>query len=105
MTYSGLSPITDTTPSVLYTFNDFGYPDQSFSATDGTPIGVLNTLQFTSTPTPPSPLNFETTTVANKTNIVFNTPPQAGVAAGVNSLVNITTPSTGLSSLIVQYHH
>ena len=29
------SPITDTTPAINYTFNDFGYPDQSFSATTG----------------------------------------------------------------------
>ena len=36
---------------VNYTFNDFGYPDQSFSATDR-PIRWLPTIEFASTPTP-----------------------------------------------------
>ena len=35
LTYGGVTPITDTTPAVNYTFNDFGYPDQSFSASTG----------------------------------------------------------------------
>ena len=32
--YTGLQPITDIVPVDNYTFNDFGYPDQSFSAYD-----------------------------------------------------------------------
>ena len=53
--YTGLQPITDTTPAVNYTFNDFGYPDQSFSATTGPIVGGFQTLEFANTPTPPSP--------------------------------------------------
>ena len=34
LNYTGLLPITDTTPAIDYTFNDFA-DDQSFSATDG----------------------------------------------------------------------
>ena len=54
-----------------------------------------------STPTPAAALNFETTNIANKTNVVFNTPAQAaGVAGpGVNGLVNIPTVSAGLTTL------
>jgi large repetitive protein len=96
--YTGLQPINDTTPATLYTFNDDGFPDQSFSATDGPTVGGFNTLQFTNTPTPPTPLNFETTNVANKTNIVFNTP-VATPPTGITGVVNIPTASTGLTSL------
>ena len=97
--YTGLQPIDDTTPATTYTFNDFGYPDQSFSVTDGLPVLGFNTLQFTNTPTPATPLNFETTTIANKGNVIFNTPPAAGSSAGVSGVVNIPTASTGLTSL------
>ena len=93
--YTGLQPINDTTPAVNYTFNDFGNPDQSFSATNGPTVMGFDTVQFTNTPTPPTPLNFETTTVANKTNIVFNTT----TAAGITGTVNIPTPSTGLATM------
>src|SRR5208337_3075358 len=99
--YTGLQPITDTTPAVNYTFNDFGYPDQSFSATDGPVISGFQTLEFTNTPTPPTPLNFETTDIANKNFVTFNTPPLvAGVAGlGVIGTVNVPIASDGLLSL------
>jgi hypothetical protein len=101
LAYSGLQPIVNTSPAVHYTFNDFGYPDQSFSATDGTPIGALNTIAFTSTPATPSTTNFETTTIANKQNVTFNTPSLVpGVAgAGLIGVVDIPTASTGLTRL------
>ena len=99
--YSGLTPITDTTPAVNYTFNDFGYPDQSFSATDGPVVSGFQTIEFASTPTPPSPANFETTDIANKNFVTFNTPPQnPGYASpGVIGTVNVPIPSDGLLSL------
>ena len=98
--YTGLQPITDTSPAVLYTFNDFGFPDQSFSAT--VPGTLLpGSLEFANIPTPASPTNFETTDVLNKVNVVFNTPtPVAGQPGnGVFGLVNIPTASAGLATL------
>ena len=98
--YTGLQPITDTAPATLYTFNDFGWPDQSFSAT--VPGTLLpGSLEFASIPTPATPLNFETTDVLNKVNVVFNTPvPVIGQPGnGVFGLVNVPTASAGLASL------
>ncbi len=98
--YTGLQPINDTAPAALYTFNDFGYPDQSFLAQDGPTVMGFATIQFVNTPTPPTPLNFETTNIANKAAVVFNTPPPAaGLGSTVKGLVNIPTVSTGLTSL------
>ncbi|MFI5460191.1 MAG: beta strand repeat-containing protein, partial [Isosphaerales bacterium] len=99
--YTGLAPIVDTTPAVDYTFNDFGYPDQSFSATDGPVITGFQTLEFASTPTPPFPTNFETTDVANKNFVTFNTPASVpGVAGpGVSGVVDVPIASDGLLSL------
>ncbi len=97
--YTGLSPITDTTPAIDYTFNDDGYPDQSFSATTGPIVGGFQTVEFASTPTPPFPTNFETTDIANKNFVVFNTPPAVPVGAGVIGTVNVPVPSDGLLSL------
>ncbi len=95
--YTGLQPINDTAPATLYTFNDLGYPDQSFSATDG----GAGTMVFTSTPTPATPTNFETTTISNKTNVVFNTPSIIPIfpGDGLNGVVDLPTASTGLASL------
>ena len=70
------SPSTTRAGASSYTFNDFGYPDQSFSASDGPVVGGFNTIQFTNTPTPSTPLNFETTNIANKTNVTFVMPPR-----------------------------
>jgi hypothetical protein len=101
--YIGLSPINDTTPATTYTFNDFG-DDQSFTAQDGpvlnAPFGTnLQTIQFVNTPVSPPP-TFETTNVANKTNIVFNTPtPTVPGNQGLIGVVNIPTPSTGLATI------
>ena len=99
--YTGLQPITDTTPAIDYTFNDFGYPDQSFSATTGPIVGGFQTIEFASTPTPPFPTNFETTDIANKNFVTFNTPPAIPPIPnnGVIGTVNIPTPSDGLLSL------
>jgi hypothetical protein len=99
--YSGLTPITDTTPAASYTFNDFGYPDQSFSATDGPMVSGFQTLEFASTPTPPFPANFETTDIANKNFVTFNTPPETPGTAGpgVIGTVNVPIASNGLLSL------
>ena len=101
--YTGLLPINDTTPAIDYTFNDFA-DDQSFAATSGSvtdPSGTFNSLQFASTPTPPFPTNFETTDVANKNFVTFNTPPAVpGVAGlGVIGTVNVPVASDGLLSL------
>ena len=98
--YTGLQPITDTAPAVLYTFNDFGFPDQSFSATfPGTLIP--GSIEFANIPTPATPLNFETTDITSKENVVFNTPtPVAGQPGnGVFGLVNIPTAYTGAFAL------
>ena len=91
--YTGLQPINDTTPATTYTFNDFA-DDQSFTAADGPTVLGLNTIQFANTPADLSAPTFETTNVANKTNIVFNTP---NAALGIDGLINIPTASTGLS--------
>ncbi len=99
--YTGLQPITDTSPAVDYTLNDDGYPDQSFSAVTGPVTGGLQTLEFASTPTRASSTNFETTDIANKNFVTFNTPPQVSGAAGpgVNGVVNAPIPSVGLLGL------
>ncbi len=102
--YTGLQPIIDTSPAINYTFNDFGYPDQSFSATSNTitdPSGTFGTIEFANTPTPPTPTNFETTDIANKNFVTFNTPP---LIPGIpnNDLigtVNVPVASDGLLSL------
>ncbi len=96
--YSGLTPINDTTPALNYTFNDFGYPDQSFSVTDGPIVGGFQTLQIASTSSPPG---FETTYIANKTNVTFNAPPEvAGEPGnGLTGTVDVPISSTGLASL------
>ena len=96
--YTGLQPINDTTPATNYTFNDLA-DDQSFTALDGPVLpGPLDTIQFVNTPALPPP-TFETTNVANKTNIVFNTPPFAGTPLAITGVINIPTASTGLASL------
>ena len=92
--YTGLLPINDTTPAIDYTFNDFA-DDQSFTASDGPTVLGFDTIQFANTPFTPPP-TFETTNVANKTNIVFVTP---GPTTGINGVVDIPTASTGLASL------
>jgi large repetitive protein len=91
--YTGLLPINDTAGAVDYVFNDFA-DDNSFTASDGLTVLGFDTIQFVNTPAIPPP-TFETTNVANKTNITFNT--TAGV--GLIGVVNITTPSTGLATL------
>ena len=94
--YIGLQPITDTTPATNYIFNNFA-DDQSFTATSSTVPG-FNTIQFANTPATPPP-TFETTNVANKTNIVFNTPPFSDTPLAITGVINIPTASTGLASL------
>ncbi len=103
MDYTGLQPINDTAGAVNYTFNDFGYPDPSFSMVDGPPIQGTNTILLLSTPTPAAPLSFETTIIANKTNVVFNTPPQVAgeTGPGLGASVNIPTASAGLQTLTI----
>jgi hypothetical protein len=99
--FSGLQSIDDTTAATEYSFNDEGYPDQSFAATNGTPVLGLNTIQLASTPTPSTPVNFATTTIANKTDILLNAPALSpGVPSnGLDGTVDIPTASTGLASL------
>lgn len=92
--YTGLQPINDTTPAVLYTFNDMA-DDQSFTVQNGPLVLGLNTVQFVNTPAVP-PATFETTSIANKTNVVFNT---TTTTAGVTGRIDIATASTGLASL------
>jgi large repetitive protein len=94
--YTGLLPITDTTPAINYTFNDFA-DDQSFSATDGPLVGGFQTLEFANTPTSPPP-TFETTDIANKNFVIFNAN-APGSAAGIIGLVDVPTASDGLLSL------
>ena len=61
----------------------------------------VRTIEFASTPTVPTPTNFETTAIANKSFVNFNTPPEfPGIAGpGLIGTVNIPTASTGLLSL------
>jgi hypothetical protein len=94
LNYTGTLPITDTTPATLYTFNDFA-DDQSFSAKTGPVVGGFQTIEFANTPSTPPP-TFETTDIANKTNVVFNTPDKG---KGLTGLVDIPTASAGLASL------
>jgi len=96
LTYAGLTPINDTANATNYTFNDFA-DDQSFTAQNGPTVLGLNTVQFVNTPALPPP-TFETTNVANKTNIVFNTP-SIGTPLAITGVVNIPTAATGLLSL------
>jgi hypothetical protein len=97
LSYTGLLPINDTAPAVTYTFNDFA-DDQSFLLQNGPVVMGFNTLQFVNTPAIPPP-TFETTNVANKTNVIFNT---TTTTAGVNGVVNVTAPTpTGLTTLTI----
>jgi hypothetical protein len=91
--YTGTLPINDTAGAVTYTFKDFA-DDQSFTATSTT-IGATPAIQFANTPATPPP-TFETTDVANKTHIIFNTPDKGAAVTGV---VNIPTASAGLANL------
>ena len=93
LNYTGLLPITDTTPAINYTFNDFA-DDQSFSATTGPIVGGFQTLEFANTPTTPPP-TFETTDVANKNFVVFNTP-DIHAGAGLIGTVDVPVASDGL---------
>ena len=102
LVYTGLQPLLDTSPALSYTFNDFGYPDQSFEATyPGTLTGGGNSIEFTSIPTPATPTNFETTDVSNKVAITFNTPADfPGLPGnGLFGLVNLPTVYTGIFGL------
>ena len=96
LNYTGLLPITDTTPAISYTFNDFA-DDQSFSATTGPIVGGFQTIEFANTPALPPP-TFETTDIANKNFVTFNTP-DIHPGAGINGVVNVPIPSDGLLSL------
>jgi hypothetical protein len=93
LNYTGTLPINDTAGAVTYTFNDFA-DDQSFTATSTT-IGATAAVQFANTPVTPPP-TFETTNLANKTNIIFIAPDKGKALKGV---VNIPTPSAGLATL------
>lgn len=91
--YSGLQPINDTTPALTYTFNDFA-DDNSFTALSGPVISGFDSLEFLNTPAT-GPATFETTNIANKTNVIFNT----NQTLGLTAVVNIPTASAGLSTL------
>ena len=93
LSYSGLQPIQDTTPAVTYTFNDFG-TDGSFTAISGPVVSGNDSIELQSTPGSGAP-QFETTDIANKTNVIFNT----NQTLGLSAVVNIPTASTGLTSL------
>jgi hypothetical protein len=100
LTYSGLQPIDDTVPAINYSFEDGASPDPSFLAHDGPTVGGFQSIQFVSTPTPSSPPGYETTSVANKTNITFGIPQQFfSVVAGVRGVVDIPVASSGLATL------
>jgi hypothetical protein len=101
--YTGLQPINDTAGATLYTFNDFGSPDPSFRIADGPTIQGQSSLLFLSDPSPPGAPQFEATSIANKANVVFNTPPAAAglVNPGLSGLVEIPTAAAGLARLTV----
>jgi hypothetical protein len=95
LTYADLTPITDTTPAIDYTFNDFATPDPSFSITTGPVVSGFQTMELSNLATPAT---FETTDIANKNFVIFN-----GATPSVDYLASIDLPlaSTGLLSLTV----
>ena len=101
--YTGLQPITDTTPAVNYTFNDFGDPDQSFSATSKTVTDPSGTSTRSSSPTRPRRHSAaqlrddEYRQQELRVQHAARVPPISD--NGVIGTVNIPTPSTGLLSL------
>ena len=98
--YSGVQQNVDFTPATNYTFNDHGYFDQSFGATNGETLLGLDSIRFQSTPTPTSPLNFATTTVTLKQNITFATRMAEGLFSyGLDGVVDIPTTPAALQSL------
>src|SRR5262249_1770698 len=92
MTYTGLTPINDTATATNYTFNDNVAGDQSFHAVDGPLVLGFQTLQFSSSALTPQ---FETTNVANKTNVTFNTT----TSTSVDGLVDVSKTANGLTNL------
>ena len=97
--YTGLQPIYDIVASAKYTFNDYGSPDQSFTAVNGGPfLTASQGVVFASTPIVPGTPLFETTYIANKGDVVFNTP-TCYTTSPLVGLVNIPDPSDGLYSL------
>jgi hypothetical protein len=94
LTYTGLTPINDTANATNYTFNDFA-DDEAFTVQNGPIVLGFQTMQFVNTPSV-GPPTFETTNVANKTNIVFNT---ENALSGTTGIVNDAVQPTGLSTL------
>jgi hypothetical protein len=106
--YTGLAPVTDIVPVENYTFNDYGYPDQSFEAYNYGPYTTPDDSQtitegivFASTPPDFSVPTFEGTLISDKTNVTFNAPallpiiPQQGLTGNVD----IPNASDGLQYL------
>jgi hypothetical protein len=104
--YTGLQPVYDIVPVADYTFNDYGYPDQSFTAVDAGPFSsgtdsVSNGIAIQSTPTTVATPTFEYSYISNKGDITVNTPSvTSGVPSnGLNGQVDIPLPSDGLTLL------
>ena len=89
--YSNLTPITDTTPAVNYTFNAFPSGADNISISDGPVISGYQTMQIGDGGT-----YFETTDIANKTSVTFNLENYGSVVT-----VNNPTLATGMTSFTI----
>ena len=83
--FTGLAPVTDTTPTTDYTFNAFSTND-SAELVNGPSAGELTIKSATDT--------FESTTISNKQNVTIN-----ATGSGDAGELDNTESETGLSSL------
>ena len=73
--YTGLSPITDTTPATTTPSTTTALPTSRSAATTGPIVGGFQTVEFASTPTPPSPTNVRTPKWPTRRLRDLHTPP------------------------------
>lgn len=85
--FVNLTPINDTAAVTTYTFNDFG--GTTLNVVDGPIVGGFQTTQINGS-------GFETTNIANKTNVVIN-----GQLPSTTYTVNNPTPATGMTRMLI----
>lgn len=98
LTYSNLSPITDTVPVGSFDMTLDPFANTAINIVNGPNVGGLATTEINSGNTPPT---FELMDLANKTNIELDSTSDGGSGTGPTITLNNPKGGTGLTSLSV----